>query len=98
MYVNEMNPYDEAQHILEVLQRNTSTRNVKMISVDEATIQIEQRTEINARIVLEELEYRGYKIVSDLIPVSGGGWTAGIRKEERSRRIKEEPEGFEPGD
>ena len=98
MYVNGMDPYEEAQHILEVLERHTSTRSVKRVSEYEAAIQIEQESKQNARIVLEELEYRGYIVVSDLRPLTGGGWSAGIRKERIKESKPNEPEGFEPGD
>ena len=96
MYVNNMNPYEEAQHILEVLQRHTSTSSVKRISEDEATIQIEQKSRSDALIVLDELVYRGYRIVSPLRAIAGG-WTAGIRKERKISR-DEKSDGFEPGD
>ena len=98
MYVNGMDPYEEAQHIIEVLQRHSSTRTVKMVSEYEATIQIEQKSKQDALIVLEELAYRGYKIISNLKPMTGGGWSAGIRKEIRKKEEPNRTEGFEPGD
>ena len=96
MYVNDMDPYEEAQHILEVLQRNSSIGSVKMISEDEATIQIEQKNRRDALIVVDELAYRGYKIVSPLTQIAGG-WTVGIRKQ-RTITTDEKSDGFEPGD
>ena len=96
MYVNDLNPYDEVHNILEVLQRNSSGRNVKFISEDEATIQIEQKNVNDAITVVEELELRGYKRVGVLMPLMGGGWTIGIIKE-RSRGTRAKG-GLEPGD
>lgn len=98
MYVSGMGPFEEAQHILEVLQRNTSTMSVKRVSEDEAIIQIEQKTRKDANTVLTELAYRGYKIVSPLKEIAGG-WTAGIRKERiRANDKTDKLDGFEPGD
>ena len=85
MYVNDMDPYEEAQHILEVLQRNTARGSVKGVNEDKAIIQIEQVTRSNANRVIEELIARGYRVVSPLTRI-GNGWTAGIEKV-RERRI-----------
>ena len=96
MYVNDLNPYDEVHNILEVLERNSSGRNVKFISDERATIQIEQIDIDDAITVVEELERRGYKRVGVLTPLMGGGWTIGITKE-RSRGTRTKG-GLEPGD
>ena len=76
MYVNDMDPYEEAQHILEVLERGNP---LKGVNSNGGVIQIEQQERAGLDIVLEELKYRGYKIIS--IQQMCSSWAVGIEKE-----------------
>ena len=90
MYVNEMGPEEEVQHIMEVLQRGNP---VKGISIKGGIIQVEQTKMKDLEKVLQGLVERGYEILSieQLLP---SGWAVGIRLKEREK----EKNGFEPGD
>lgn len=90
MYVNEMGPEEEFQHIMEVLQRGNP---VKGISIKGGIIQVEQTKMRDLEKVLQGLVERGYEILSieQLLP---SGWAVGIRLKEREK----EENGFEPGD
>lgn len=90
MYVNEMGPEEEVQHIIEVLQRGNP---VKGISIKGGIIQVEQTKMRDLEKVLQGLVERGYEILSieQLLP---SGWAVGIRLKEREK----EDIGFEPGD
>lgn len=102
MYVNgfDGDPYAEVQHILEVLERGNP---VKGITQDAAIIQIEQSDDKDVQTVIDELQQRGYTIVSKR---RYANFTAvGIKKEraktekEGSTKITErQPGGVEPGD
>lgn len=74
-YVNKMSPYEEAQHILEVLQRGNP---LKGISTDGGIIQVEQEDMKGLQAVLDELTQRGYKVTS-IEPLSPSGWAVGIK-------------------
>lgn len=88
-YVNDMDPYAEAQYILEVLQRGNP---LKGISEDGGIIQIEQKDKEGLDIVLSELSARGYKILS-IAQTYPSGWAVGIEKDktiEKGETIEEE--------
>ena len=79
MNISELdgNPYDEAEHIYEVMQRGNP---LKGLTLNGGIIQIEQTSVENAQIVLKELAKRQYDIVSPLSPLIPSGFTASIRR------------------
>lgn len=87
MYVNGMDPYEEAQHILEVLERGNP---LKGVNSNGGVIQIEQEERSDLNIVLDELKYRGYKIIS--VQKMSGGWAVGIEKEPRTKQVERDEE------
>ena len=99
MNVNELDPYDEAQHILEVLQRGNP---LKGITTDGGIIQIEQSNPEHVEIVLNELRERGYKIISQRKYADFA--VVGIKKEkvsdkkETKNQQNEKSSGLEIGD
>lgn len=94
MYVNEMDPYEEAQHIIEVLSRGNP---LKGVSHKGGIIQVEQKTKEGLEIVLQELRRKGYSIIS--IQHSYTSWAVGIAKiNKKEQEPEDETPGFEPGD
>lgn len=90
MYVNAMEPEEEVQHIMEVLQRGNP---LKGISIKGGIIQVEQTEIKDLEKVLQGLTERGYEILS-IEPLSPSGWAVGIKLKEREK----EENGFEPND
>lgn len=75
MYVNDMDPYEEAQNIIEVWERGNP---VKMQHSSGFT-QIEQTNKADAEIVVEELERRGF-IVKHFQENPAGGFKCTIQR------------------
>ena len=91
MYANDLDPYDEAQHIREVWIRDNP---VKQFHSNGFT-QIEQKTREGANIVVEELRRMGF-IVKNLQELPTGGYVCTIQP--ASRNVEKKSNKGEIGD